>query len=626
MSRHSAGRGSGCTTADATIVPVPGHEGLYRCLETALGEPYSVRGVTGHTEHVAHDVDRNVDRLFEVEPLLAFVHLTDLHVTDAQSPARAEFLDRLGNIDSALFPVLGNIGTYRPQDMLSMQVVEAMAVAVRNLHYGPATGCPVSFAMITGDVVDNSQYNEIKWYLDLMNGGKTIIPDSGDRSRYEGVGSTAFYDWYYWHPDGPRVAHGSPIEAGSDIAHERFGYPDVPGLLDSCRREFTSTGLGIPWYDVPGNHDYMLAGTIPHTDILRRVAVGDRKMTGWTEGIDMGKLLANHSIVPPDIVAALSGGTWEQVTADPDRRLIDQKQWLVALRHGIAAIDGESYGQDSGHGDNEHADYKSTGHIDGHSGKTSNDMIQRPALESGHSYYSFDAGPVRCLVLDTVNPSGGWQGSLDAEQLSWIEGELLNGHSRWLNEDGKWATSSHEDRLFVLFSHHPLETLVNSHSPSNSNRILAGDLDGLLGRFPNVILWVNGHTHRHKITLLSSAGPVHGNGETCNTREAVPEYPGHRIWQITTASLIDWPQQGRVIELAIDRSSRELVIYSTVLDHTGMIDPRTGDLDDPLVLAGWSRELALNSWHRDDPTGEPPGRGSRYDRNVILRIPAPFAL
>ncbi|MCL4433552.1 MAG: hypothetical protein M1399_02100 [Actinobacteria bacterium] len=46
-----------------------------------------------------------------------------------------------------------------------------------------------------------------------------------------------------------------------------------------------------------------------------------------------------------------------------------------------------------------------------------------------------------------------------------------------------------------------------------------------------------------------------------------------------------------------------------------------GDLDDSLVLAGWSRELALNSWHRDDPAGEPPGRGGRYDHNVILRVP-----
>ncbi len=597
--------GNGCTTADATIIPVCDHTSVYHCLEMGPGEPHAVRRVTGGNEHAGRDAGH----LAGIEPLLAFAHLTDLHVTDVQSPARAEFLDRLANVDSELFPVLGNIGTYRPQEGLSMHVVEAMARTVRNLRFGPVTGCPIAFGMITGDAADNSQYNELRWYLDLMHGGKVITPDSGDRSRYEGVGNAAFYDWHYWHPDdlSPGV--------GPDIARDQYGYPAVPGLLESCRKEFTSTGLGIPWHDVPGNHDYMLAGTIPHNERLRTVAVGDRKLTGWMEGFDVGELLAGQSGVPPFVaalfggqgfdvgelladhggvppfVAALFGGPWRQVTADPERRLIDRKQWLAVCNQSTGGIEDV-----------------------GRAGGASNGRISESVRERAHSYYGFDAGPIRCLVLDTVNPSGGWHGSIDAEQLSWLEGELVNGHSRWRDEDGRWVPGSGGDRLFVLFSHHPLETLVNGYSSSGSDRILVGGLERLLGRFPNVVLWVNGHTHDHKITLLHDA-PVAGS-----------TYSGHRVWQITTASLIDWPQQGRVIELAVDRGSGELVICVSVLDHAGMVNPRIGDPDDPLVLAGWSRELSLNSWHRSDPATEPTGRGTMYDRNVILRIPAPFVL
>ncbi|MHB8262811.1 MAG: metallophosphoesterase family protein [Acidimicrobiales bacterium] len=600
---RSAKEEDGHTTVDATILPTSGHTSFYHRLEMGLGEPPVALRVAGDNEHAGHDAGHDAGRLAGIEPLLAFVHLTDLHVTDVQSPARAEFLDRLGNVDSALFRVLGNIGTYRPQDMLSMHVVETMARTVRNLHFGPTTGHAVAFAMITGDAVDNSQHNELQWYLDLMNGGKVITPDSGDLSRYEGIGSAAFYDWHYWHPDDLSVG------IGADIARERYGYPEVAGLLDSCRKEFTSTGLGIPWHDVPGNHDFMLAGTIPHNEMLRSVATGSRKLTGWVEGTDMGALLANHSVAPPDVVAALSGGPEKRVTADPERRLIDREQWLAARNQGIGGIDGAdgASGYRKGYG----GDYARA---------ASNGEMSQSAPEGCRSYYGFDAGLVRCLVLDTVNTAGGWQGSLDAEQLSWLEGELVNGHSRWRHEDGGWVTSSGEDRLFVLFNHHPLETLVNDYSPSGSDRILAGSLEGLLARFPNVILLVNGHTHRHKITLLHGAPAAHGAPAVGST------YSGHRIWQVTTASLIDWPQQGRVIELCMDRGSGELVIYSSVFDHAGMVNPRMGDLDDPLVLAGWSRELSLNSWHRSDPVGEPPGRGTIYDRNVMLRIPAPFAL
>ena len=65
------------------------------------------------------------ERLQEVaagEVLACLWHLSDLHVCDAESPARAEYLDRYSDPDSPYREELGDIGTYRPQEALTVQV------------------------------------------------------------------------------------------------------------------------------------------------------------------------------------------------------------------------------------------------------------------------------------------------------------------------------------------------------------------------------------------------------------------------------------------------------------------------------------------------------------------------
>jgi metallophosphoesterase (TIGR03767 family) len=491
--------------------------------------------------------------------LVAFVQVSDLHITDGQSPGRAEYLDRLGDDDSGVSDIIGPVGTYRAQESLTHHVVEAMTARLRRIDTAPLTGLPLTFAVSTGDAADNAQRNEIDASIGLLDGGVEIRPDSGDPTRWEGVGSAAAYDPRYWHPD------GTPAGEGTDRPRERYGFPTVPGLLDAARVPFRSGGLGMPWHPVYGNHDCLLAGTIPASPGLRRVTRGRRKGTAWPGGVDavdLQRIFGESTRRPPELLQPLRGAPWRPIRADASRDQLSTSGWLEH-HHGRSA---------------------------------------RP--DGSPTWYGFDAGPVRGLVLDTVNPEGGWQGSIDSAQLRWLESELEAGSSRWLDAQGRVCRRDREDRLFVLFSHHPLQSLINGWSPSGRHRACRDEVEAVLNRFPNLVAWVNGHTHTNTITPHTSR-PATGSG----------------WWEVTTASHVDWPQQARIVELAEDLDHGGIVVACTIIDHDGLIDPRRGDLGDVVTLAGWSRELALNDWQKrtDGPNGG--GRGQPDDRNVLLVSP-----
>ena len=91
-------------------------------------------------------------------PLLLMHHLSDLHVCDAQSPTRPEYLDRWADPDSPIREKVGTIGTYRPHSMLSPHVVEAMVQALNKITLGPLSGHAIDGAIITGDTTDNAHF------------------------------------------------------------------------------------------------------------------------------------------------------------------------------------------------------------------------------------------------------------------------------------------------------------------------------------------------------------------------------------------------------------------------------------------------------------------------------------
>ena len=485
------------------------------------------------------DRDASPDVVGSEQVLATLLHVSDLHVCDAQSPARAEFLDRWVDPDSPIADLVGEVGTYRAQEMLTAQVVEAMVRAFNGVRRGPVGGAPVDAAVVTGDNTDNGQANELEWYLALLDGGD-VRADSGDLGRWEGVASGDDEDDRYWHPDRERP----------DVPRRRHGFPVVPGLLDAARAPFRASGLAHPWLAVHGNHDRLMQGTIPGDSWWGEASTGSRHVVDLWPGVtpeEVVELLAGLAACEPDALARLARGRATPRTPDPARRVVSRDEFVRGHDRPGARPPRHGFGTD------------------------------------GRPYYRHDLDGVRLLVLDTVNHHGGWQGSLDREQLGWLVGEL--------------DRADVEHAYVVLVSHHPLHTWVNDLG--DPTRVLAAEMTDLLAGHPSMVLWLNGHTHRTEIQAHEG------------------------WWEVTCPSLVDWPQQGRVVELL--RGDGVLRIACTMVDHEGEA-PWSGSVADPVALAGLSRELAANDWQggRPEHVKHPPA-GRPDDRNVILTLPDPWA-
>ena len=538
----------------------------YAHITTQPGEAHIVRTDLGVAAHTGRESRRRA--------LVAFAQLTDVHVVDAQSPGRVEFLDRYSDNQSSP----GDLFTaaYRPQETLTAHVADAMVQRINTIGVGPVTGRKLTFAVSTGDNVDNTQYNEVRWFIDVLDGGQ-VVPDSGSRKRYEGVmdQSQLYYDIQYWHPD------GTPPGRNPDYPRAQFGYPVIHGLLNASRRPFNAVGLNIPWYSVFGNHDGLIQGNLPNYPGIVAAPTGNIKPIGIVAG-EAQLVAALQSHDPAQIAAAMQPSGVRIVSKDANRRFLNREQTIQ-----------------------EH--FKTTTKPIGHGYTKRN-------LDEGVAYYQFDlpgsAVPIRGIVLDTVNSNGYNDGSLDATQFAWLNRLLISLHTRHLDKSGNVVRGgARQDRLIVLFSHHAIHSLSNPIvGPDDTGpRVLGGAMHDMLLRFPNVVLWVNGHSH-------------------VNAIYPHPQKPGAKMaggfWEANTASHIDWPQQARLVEI-VDNQDGTLSIFGTLIDSAAPAS-YAGRLDDNLHLAALSRELASNDWQ--ERANHDSRRGTRADRNVELLVRAPFRL
>jgi metallophosphoesterase (TIGR03767 family) len=507
----------GATTRKLVLAKGKAGAGGYRPVVARAGEATVVRTGVG-----AEPKRRRARRR---RALVAFGQMSDVHICDTESP------NRLENGESF------SPSAYRPNEMLGLHVAEAMVQQINKVGRGPVTKRKLDLVLQTGDNADNAQLNEVRWNIDVLDGG-LVRQASGDVAKYEGVMDSSdptYYSPNYYHPEGTATG------AADDSYRKTYGFKAIPGLLDAAAREFQATGLAVPWYSALGNHDPLVQGNEAPD------ATSQAKAVGTSKSFKPGQLPRT-------------------VTADPNRRQLATAEIVAEHFTLVPGAVGPV-----GHGFTQENRTKGTG------------------------YYTFDHGKLlRFVVLDTVNHNGDDEGCLSAAQLAWLRKVLARSRKR----------------LVIIASHHTSWTMDSrvTGSIDPGRRVQGSELVKVLVNHPNVIAWVNGHTHSNSIL----AHPLKKKAKKKGGKTRVVG----GFWEINTASHIDWPQQARLIEVA-DNRDNTLSIFTTMLDHAAPTS--YAGLGSPLELAAVARELAAN-----DPQERKQRRGGvRTSRNTELLVPAP---
>jgi 3',5'-cyclic AMP phosphodiesterase CpdA len=286
--------------------------------------------------------------------LATWAQITDAHVVDEESPARLEMLDRLGAPFTSAF---------RPQESLSGQVLAAAVAAIDQQR--------PDAVVVTGDLIDNAQANELAEALAVLRGG-VVNPNSGGPG-YTGVQEASNPDPFYYRPD--------------------VDPPRYPGLLGRAEQPFVSPGLKAPWYPVVGNHDLLVQGNVAPTPATEVAAVGGRKLVSLDRAAL--ELVRSRRLTRATLGAVLARGLpgrTRRVPADSARREMTASEVLAKLRRA------------SGHGG-------------------SGALLD----------YAFSLGrSVRGVVLDTIRRTFGAGGVVRAGQLAWLQRQLSDAGSRWV--------------------------------------------------------------------------------------------------------------------------------------------------------------------------------------------------
>jgi 3',5'-cyclic AMP phosphodiesterase CpdA len=246
----------------------------------------------------------------EAREIATLAHITDAHVLDASSPARATFLDRLG----APFE-----STFRPHETLTAQVLAGAINAVNHLR--------PDAVIQGGDLIDNAQSNELAQALQTFRGG-TVRPGSGPHGYY-GVQLPSDPDPFYYRPD---------LDA-----------PRHPGLLGRATRPYMSPGLRVPVHPVLGDHDILVQGVLKPTPETKKLALGDQALWEIPPHLSFSPTEETVNTGTPDgpplpglvsrFIAEALRAPKVKVPADPRRRELSPHEVLERLGSNTSYLD-----------------------------------------------------------------------------------------------------------------------------------------------------------------------------------------------------------------------------------------------------------------------------------------------
>ena len=618
------------TTRDTTIRTIQDRDGDNR-LEYAPGEDYTYLGAPGEQAPPVRG------------SILNFLQLSDFQTVDEESPGRVELADA-----GQQPPFNPFNAAYRPQEALSPFVVEAMVRQARNT-VSPLTHERLKLTVLTGDNADSQQYNETRWFIDILDGHKKIDPNSGIEGTcdttpgnpYDGVHGGGRAGGYY-EPDASANGEDgrgytpnrveNQAETGQNVTVR-----DFPQLLQRAQRRFEAVGLDMPWYSAFGNHDALIQGNSPEAyigpdgpsgetsnDAMQALVTGCLKPTKLPQdlpGEDALDVLTNPALldasspmsVPPDFrrcYLAKDASPPLYGSAPPPCGSKPLATGPLGAPPSFQNTFGASGGWIQQH-------FITTGTPVGHG------FANRPpsAVANHDGYYSFSPRPgLRFVVLDTITDDCGpgvqfcAEGSVDDAQFEWLRDTI---------ED-----AADHDQYVITFSHHTLRTTRSPDGDGTEQTVHYGErvdrredqptgvsdgetLEELFCEHPNVLGHVSGHEHVNFVEhhrCAKDQPPTLGDGD---------------FWEIATASHLDWPQQSRMIEL-VDNGGGRMSIAVTMLDHDGPPEPggappdytANGNAgDEVLRLASIARELAYNDYQSSRGA-----RGSTADRNAILPL------
>ena len=428
------------TTAERTVLPVPVPAASPKLLPTELSK-FAQNGYGVWQFGAGLNFEKRLDLMLpaysgesvaKAAKLLRFFTITDIHVSDKETPAQAIFFGFKGGVSSGYSPIM----------LYTTHVLDAAVQTINAIHRKN----PIDFGLSLGDTCNNTQYNELRWYIDVLD-GKKINPDSGAK-------------------DDP-----------------------IPGPLNDYQDIYQAAGLdkAIPWYQARGNHDHFYTGFLPTNDYSRQALIGE-------EIINLGNVFADPLGMDSRgfYMGAVDGRTrYGDVigagpvkdfktpprvpAADPDRRALSRQEWIGEFL--------KTSSNPVGHG------------------------FTQASIETDFASYSFEPKanlPIKVIVLDDTqrnedfnNPEsfGYGHGSLDDERYSWLVKELDQGQA--------------EGKLMIIAAHipigvEPLFSLAgwNPADPTAEEKLIAK-----LHEYPNLILWVAGHRHVNAITAFKSPDP-----------------------------------------------------------------------------------------------------------------------